>query len=436
MFSRINASGFTGMGLVMGAGAVAALVSFMPAARADTPEQTAARELLIASSKAIKASTGLSYKAKRTTDIPGFVVGGEGELTTMRGATPAQFSFSGKGKLEVPGLPTPDFHFAMIEGARVQWLDDARKALLERPVSNNPPVPEGVTQAGRVQQLLIPPVMFDAEPFIDELRQAEVDGKMTSMAMSVTGTESIGGVECDAVKVIIKEGHTERRVWIAKSDKLPRKYEQARVNKGRVAQVWELSGLKVVEGMKLSDVELKVPAAYAVDRQAASPAAQPTPANPANPMPRVTTPPMSQPGGPQVGQLAPTLSGTLAGGEAFDMKALEGKAAVLTFFSPMFPKSLDSLQAAASAAGGVEASKVNFVQIGSRAEMVKPELMKQALTGVASLGPGVVADSKAIEAYSLRAFPTTVVLGADGKVAAVFEGAVTPEQIKEALKAK
>lgn len=417
---------------------VAALVCFMPgAAQADTPEQAAARELLVASGKAIKQSVGLTYKAKRTTDIPGFTVGGEGTLKTLRGATPMQFSFSGKGKLDVPGLASPDFHFAMIEGARAQWIDEGRKALLERPATGVTPVPEGVTQAGRVQQLLIPPVMFDAEPFTDELRQFEVDGKMTSMAMSVTGSEAIGGVDCDVVRIVIKEGHTERKVWIAKADRLPRKYEQARINKGRVAQVWELSELTVASAMKTSDIELAVPAGYAVDRQAAQ-APQQAQANPASAMPRVTAPQPSAMGGPQLGQITPTLSGTVvpAGGgnpSAFDMKAIAGKPAVITFFSPLFPKSLDSLQAAAAAASGMDPGRATFVQVGARGDMVKPEVMAQALGAAASLGPAVQADAKSIEAFSLRAFPTTVVLNAEGKVAAVFEGPVTPEQIKNAV---
>jgi hypothetical protein len=425
------------------AGATLAPVIAPALVLADTPEQANARALLVASSQAIKANPGLTFKAKRTTDLPGFTVGGEGALKTLRGGTPVQFSFSGKGRLDVPGLPTPDFHFAMIEGARTQWIDDNRKALIDRPVTSTPPVPDGATQAGRVQQLLIPPVLFDAEPFTDELRQFEVDGKMTSMAMSVTGSEAVGGVDCDVVRVVIKEGQTERRVWIAKTDKLPRKYEQARVNRGRVAQVWELTDLTIVAGMKPSDIELVAPAGYAVDRQTTPPASAIAPANPAGPIPRVTAPAPSPMGGPQIGQVSPDISGVLvapAGGTQpqapFDMKSLAGKPAVITFFSPLFPRSLDSLQAAAAAASGLEAGKVTFVQVGTRSELVKPEAMAAALGGAASLGPAVRAEARTIEAFSLRAFPTTVVLSAEGKVAAVFEGPVTPEQITGAVTGK
>jgi hypothetical protein len=405
-----------------------ALVSPTAHARlADTPQQAQAREALVASAAAIKQARALSFKSVMKTEMPGLSLGGSGQVRLIRGATPDKHSFAAIGELTVPGLSEPKVNFAMLEGARVQWIDDARKQLIDRPTSTSAPIPDGQGQAGRSRDVMIMPPLQELEPFDTLLRQFEVDGAMTSMPMEITGQEDVGGVACDVVKVVLKAGDSERRVWIGKADKLPRRYEEARVRQARVARTWEVSDVQVLKDAKPADLEMKAPAGYAVDKQTAP---APAPAAAGQPQ-RMKQPEVAAPGGPTIGQDAPLLAAQTIDGQPYDTGALKGKPYLISFWGPLFTESVEAMTMGAQAA---KAAGIAHVSVIARLPAGTSPADAAKMTTDANASSVVLTGADAaLAAFNVRGFPSTALVGADGKVLGFFEGRVTGEQLGAAM---
>lgn len=411
---------------------------FVPAlvstAYAQAPAtQAEARALIEAAAKKLADNRGIAYTVEHEYAGAGLSIGGKGTIKFLRGDAPVDqnSSFSGTGLLNVPMLEDGNFNLASIQGKVVQWIDDKRKALVERPTKVDP-VPQGVSQAGNVRSLLVPPFLMEVAPFTEELRTTQVGDAMQGLKMEILRDEDMDGVKCAVIRVELKAGATERVIAIGREDKLPRFYEQARTpGGGRIARFWKLSKVSLHSDWTHDGLRLKAPEGFAMDIQA--PIA--TAPAPVNDLPAKPAEPMAVPtGGPQVGQVLPALSGTV-GGKAFDPAALSGKPAVIVFWSPLFPASEGVLRAASAAAG--DAAQVVGVscRTSPSAGLLNLDAKQLGDKYAAWGGKGTLLNDAdaSIAAFSIRGFPTTVVINAEGRVAGVFEGSVKAEDLASSL---
>lgn len=411
---------------------------FVPAlvatAYAQAPAtQAEARALIEAAAKKLADNKGITYTVEHEYAGAGLSIGGKGNIKFLRGDAPVDqnSSFAGTGVLNVPMLEDGNFNLASIQGKVVQWIDDKRKALVERPTKIEP-VPQGVSQAGNVRSLLIPPFLMEVAPFTEELRTTQVGDAMQGLKMEILRDEDMDGVKCAVIRIELKAGTTERVIAIGRDDKLPRFYEQARTpGGGRIARFWKLSKVSLHSDWTHDGLRLKAPEGYATDIQApvaAAPAA-------VNDLPPKPPEPSAVPtGGPQIGQILPALIGSV-NGAAFDAAQLKGKPAIIVFWSPLFPASEGVIRAASAAAGDA----AHLVGVACRTSPATGLLNMDAkqlgdkFTAWGGKGTLLSDADASIAAFSVRGFPTTVVVNGEGRVAGVFEGSVKAEDLATSL---
>ena len=407
-----------------------ALVGSLAWAAPDTAAE--ARALLEAASKNVASTKGVSFTGTFSTMGMGLSMGGTGAMNLVRGTDPLDktSSFSGTGNLQVPALADGAFNFAMLKGETVQWIDSQRKALVQRG-SKVEPVTPGAEQAARALALLFPPFLLEANPFETELKTTEVDGAMKGLTMQVLRDEPVGGVNCAVISGAIKEGETERLIWVGRDDKYPRGYEQARTRGARIGRTWMMTNVALHPDWTHDSIALKAPEGFATDIQAA-PAPQPTTNNlPPKPVQQ----PTAQPGGPQLGQAAPVITGKSEAG-AFSMDLLKGKPAIVVFWSPLFPASAGPLKAVAEVGKGEAGKGAAVIALAVRAESMDRPALGAAFTNLGGpAGATLLTDANdSLTAYTVRGFPSTVVINAEGRVVGFFEGDVTVAELNAALK--
>lgn len=162
-------------------------------------------------------------------------------------------------------------------------------------------------------------------------------------------------------------------------------------------------------------------AAVACGRESAAP--------PSSGAPQSTAPPASKP----AGKAAPafTVKAFTSGGETLDLAALRAKGPVVVNFFESWCGTCNHEQPDIDAAATAYAGRVSFVGLSNR-DTVKDGLEYAERHKV----PYPLAHAPAVwEDYGVPFQPATVVISADGRELKRWQGAVTEEQLTEALDA-
>lgn len=394
---------------------------------ADDPE---ARKLLTECAGAVTRMGPTAFKIHYATDKAAMVIDGHAEVRFVRNtAVPNDSTFFGKGRLQMPALDKPDFFVSRYKDdagkLRVAYQDDAAKAVIDRPEGPGPDGKEtdGNRQMGLVLRSMLPPSLISPTPFSDELKVSTAGNDSIKTPCVFMPDEKIGDETCKVVRVIFKEGAAERKVWIG-SDKLPRRYEQFR---NGLSRYWEITDLKKLAGPEAADADkLKVPEGYRLDKQdigGIKPAA-PASADPQIPA-QVTPAP-----GPAIGQIAPDFDLKTADGAGVSLNSLKGQTLIVTFGGSMFPQSWPAQSRLAQAVAG---RPVKLVSIACRESA--PDRAAKAFADAHAQGPLLLGGDETARLYNARGFPSTVVIGADGKVKAFYEGQVNAAELGAVLDA-
>ncbi|HEX8878076.1 MAG TPA: redoxin domain-containing protein [Phycisphaerales bacterium] len=141
------------------------------------------------------------------------------------------------------------------ERQSITWVDNQAKTVFTRPFGQ-------ARQLKTLQMIngLRMPNLTGDRPLGEEISQS---------VMKIVGQEDIGGVPCDVVVAGTSlEGQGNRKkVWIAKSDSLPRRIDNIIDSKLISATVTlELTNLKLDESLSREAIEIKPPEGYAVDK--------------------------------------------------------------------------------------------------------------------------------------------------------------------------
>lgn len=138
------------------------------------------------------------------------------------------------------------------------------------------------------------------------------------------------------------------------------------------------------------------------------------------------------PKAPAVGMDAPVLSLSLLGGGEERLEDLRGRVVVLDFWATWCPPCVKSLPvvhrvAAELAPSGLVLLAVNRDDGPGREERVKAFLERHGLGDL----PVALDDGMAAGSFGVRALPTLVIVGRDGRVQAAHVGAMGEEALRD-----
>ncbi len=316
---------------------------------------------------------------------------------------------------------------------KLTWTDNAKRTINIRRIN---PEPRDMPGPARLMHLVN---LLRDDAFAETLSRAE--------SLAHEGVRSAGGEACDVVLVSFPKAqpgrggpsHTAERWFIARSDKLPRRFEQI-TDAGMIkySLVTELSNL-VVAPQTPEDLDIHRPEGYTVSDQTAARAAPSVTApalpsgQPANPgitdaAPGVSTPATAQP----AARPAPPFSFTPDGGSKVDNATQQGRVTVLYFWGTwcipcraVSPKVSEMATAFADRPVDVFAPAIRERD----AEAPRAYLADQGYAHRLVLGVDNLAS-----AFRVRVYPTIVVVGPDGNIA--FEGHPGPDRTPDALTAE
>jgi len=160
---------------------------------------------------------------------------------------------TGNGTVAKETTPT-DFDVVWDRQA-ITWVDNQAKTVYTRPFGQA----KNFRGLQMINGLRIPSISGD-RPLGEELSQT---------VMQLQGTEDVAGVPCDVVVTgtALEGNGSRKKVWIAKSDSLPRKLENIIDSKLINASTSvELSNMKVNETIPPERATIVAPAGYAVDK--------------------------------------------------------------------------------------------------------------------------------------------------------------------------
>ncbi|MGH7132817.1 MAG: TlpA family protein disulfide reductase [Phycisphaerales bacterium] len=384
-----------------------------------------AKKTLEDSAKAIKAAPGFTFHVKRWMDgMPMLKYGGEADFKMVRTATPATtLGYYAKGKTDIPGQGEQNTEVLSFDGAWITWIDEAKKTVFEHPIG---PGTEAAGVYFRTKITLVPPILFDDEPYAAELKA----GKMVMEAPA-----EVKGEACKVIRVTLKDGDAERLIYVGVNDNLPRRFEQIKImGNGKMAPVWEISAMKA-EKHDLAKMKIETPSGYTRDkRDALAPVAAPAPKpTPGTPDATKALGPVLPGGLLRVGADAPAFDLPVIGKgtDKVSLASLKGNAVVLTFWGTRFPQSLEMLPVMEEVNKAFAGKSVKMYSIASRED--SPEAVGAWVEGAKPGVPALLAAQATPDAYGVRGFPSTIILDGTGKVIQCIEGPASVSSITTAV---
>lgn len=419
----------------------------------------AAKQLIEESVKSMQESKSIAFKVSQTMPGPSGSAGDGSVMNVkmLRGdkAAPLKINYTGdlmifaEGKKKVSVLiehmdqPAPPP--AQIR-RRITWVDDGQKKVLTQQTGNGSGADVWVARCER--NLLGPYEPNGKNPFENELRARKIE---------IVEAKEVDGQPCQVIKITMDD-QNERTLILGTVDKLPRFFEQRR---GKIARSWTFSEVSDKD-LTDKDLEVAVPAGYKkevmpdpVPPAPKAPTAPTTPTMPATPATPAAQPadpskvapngdlpePKPQgmrltPGGLRPGAEVPAFELAGVDGKTVRMADLKGKTTVLAFWGPQFDSSGAVAQAVNDFAK-VNAGSVNAVGVACRLVGDNDvNAVKQFWTEKNFAFTGALNGDDLASRLNVRGFPSVMIIDAEGKAKAFFEGAVTAEMITSAVSAK
>ncbi|MGH7242272.1 MAG: redoxin family protein [Phycisphaerales bacterium] len=284
---------------------------------------------------------------------------------------------TGSGTVAKESTPT-DFDVVWDRQA-ITWVDNQAKTVYTRPFGQA----KNFRGLQMINGLRIPSISGD-RPLGEELAQT---------VMVLQGTEDVAGVPCDVVVTgtALEGNGSRKKVWIAKSDSIPRKLENIIDSKLINASTSvELSNMKVNETIPPERSSIATPAGFAVDK---------------------TEPVVNKP--IKLDKLAvPDFELSQPDGTKVSKASLAGNVAVIQFWGTWSNPSKRSHAELQQLADSYKAKGVKFFIASVREKDAEgvAAYMKEANISMPVL---MEADSLA-ERLDVQSVPTVIVIGADG----------------------
>lgn len=374
-----------------------------------------AKKILDEAAQAMRGYEGVTFKAKRSaTGMLAPIVDSETSVKIWRpkGAKSATVMVDGRTKR--PGESDKKQTF-VFDGQKASWLDWDANKLLERPVGD----------IGYNSELTIA-----RQTFLEEWdMEKPFDREFTLGVLKKTGSDSVNGEVCDIVEATTAANDRNFTWAISAKDRLPRRFSRGTGKAKIFDETLNITDVKTDVKLSAKDFEIAMPTGFVKDSQLTPPpaAGTPVPATPVVPAAPVKPPEMGLP----KGTAAPAINAKDTAGKEHSLASMKGSVVVLQFWGPMFKPSVASLSKAAAVAEQVKGEKVAFVGVACR-EMTEGSAAK--VWGEQKMAyPLIAAGDQIATDYKIAGFPSFVVVGADGNVAAFFQDFPGETQLKDAI---
>lgn len=372
----------------------------------------ALRAMFEQASQRIRDARTISFhcKATPTGSLAGKMAAAEANVRMHRPDASAlhwQFRATGSGGRD-PDQPPIPFDVTW-DRQNLAWLDTPARKLFERPY-NGPKVPLVQAAVAAVPTLLREPAPFTRE--------------MAAEALTLEGTETIGGVKCDVVAVRYRPKTGLTRYWLAESDRLPRKIELIGESTAYPnSTIYELTDLKIDEPFTAEQITLPLPDGFERDSTIPTPTPAVQPVTPAG----TTTNPPGEPGATQAQASphketfppAPAFELTGPDGAKVSLASMKGSVVVLYFWGTW---SLPSRKADPQVQALHEAFKDRGVKVlGLSVREKTREAPAEFLRSQARTYLNLPEADAVARRYTVVRFPTFVLIDADGGLRRTFD---------------
>lgn len=389
----------------------AALVTAVCAGQTFGQVADDAKAVLTDSAKAIRATTGVTFKVKKSgTGMLKDIIDSDGTVKFWKPAGAQNATWLIEGRVKQPGKADKKL-VVMSDGSKAAWLDFEQNMLVER----------AVTDSAAMQELalcreILNPEWTNPTPFNREMTQF---AKLTK-----TGVDNVGGVVCDIVEAMPATGDRNVTWAIGVQDKLPRRVELGTGNAAqKIAMITEVSDLKPAT-FTAKDFEIAMPSGFTKSAMPAQ--SQPVPAPSAAPVPPVEL-------GLKPGTAAPAFSAKAADGSEVSLGSMKGNVVVLEFWGTMFKSSTANADAMKSLASEMGGKGVKMVGLSCREMNDGAAAAWWTKSGLPY--PLVNKADKIAADFKVSGYPTYYVIGKDGNVSAFFQDFPGTDKLKDAVTA-
>jgi len=376
-----------------------------------------AKKILDEAAQAMRGYEGVSFKAKRSaTGMLAPIVDSETTVKIWRAKGAKAATVMVDGRTKRPGESDKKQTF-VFDGQKASWLDWDANKLFERPVGD----------IGFNSELTIA-----RQTFLEEWdMENPFEREMTLGVLKKTGSDSVNGEVCDIVEATTAANDRNFTWAISAKDRLPRRFSRGTGKAKIFDETLNITDVKTDVKFTAKDFEIALPTGFVKDSQLTPPPAfgTPMPAQPAVPTAPVKAPEMGLP----KGSAAPGFNAKDTTGKEHSLASMKGGVVVLQFWGPMFKPSVASLPKAAAVAEQAKGQKVTFVGIACR-EMTEGTAAK-VWTEQKMSYPLIAAGDQIATDYKVAGFPSFVVIGADGNIAAFFQDFPGEGPLMEAIAA-
>lgn len=369
-----------------------------------------AKKVLEESAAAMHKTQSMTYKARKSgTGMLKDIIDADGTITFWRPAA-GEFMFMVDGRVKQPGKADKK-QMSVHTPKTVTWLNWETNTMMQRSATDN----AAVSESNIAKQLFLEE-FISATPFEREIKMGKLSKK---------GVDEVNGEVCDIIEATPMDESRNFTWAISVKDRLPRRLE---IGTGkaqqRIAMITEITDLQT--GMKLTEknFEIAMPVGFEKDFKVA---AAPTPA----PAPAVTPAPAPVDVGLKPGTPAPAFTLKTVDGKTISNADLKGNVAVLEFWGSIFKQATAHSAEMQALSDDFKGQKVSFVGLACR------ELNPTAATGywtANKMSYPLVADGNTVaNDFKVSGFPSYVVIGPDGNVAAFFQSFPGKDQLRTAV---
>lgn len=369
-----------------------------------------AKQVLDESAAAMQKTQSITYKAKKSaTGMLKDIIDADATVKFLRPAA-NDFIFSVEARVKQPGKADKK-QMSVHTPKTVTWLDWEKNIKFQRPVSDN----SAMSETTIAREFMVD-MFTSANPFERELKM----GKLTKK-----GVDQVNGEVCDIIEAALMDESRNFTWAISVKDRLPRRLEIGTGKAAnRITMVTELTDVQPGAKLTAADFVIALPTGFTEDLKAETAVVNPT-----TPAPTIAPVPVDV--GLKPGTAAPAFTIKTADGKTMTNADIKGNVAVLEFWGTMFKQATAHSAEMQALSDDFKGQKVNFVGLACR------ELNEKAAANywtANKMGYALVPDGNAVaNDFKVAGFPSYVVIGPDGNVAAFFQSFPGKEPLRTAV---
>jgi peroxiredoxin len=372
-----------------------------------------AKKVLEESAAAMQKTQSMTYKSKKSgTGMLKDIIDADGTITFWRPAA-GDYMYMVDGRVKQPGKQDKK-QMSVHTPKTVTWLNWETNTMFQRPATDT----SAISESNIAKQLFLEE-FISTTPFEREIKMGKLSKK---------GVDQVNGEVCDIIEATPMDESRNFTWAISVKDRLPRRLE---IGTGkaqqRIAMITEITDVTVGAPMSAKNFEIAMPTGFVKDFKVAE--AVPAPA----PAPAATPAPAPVDIGLKPGTPAPAFTLKTVDGKSMTNADMKGNVAVMEFWGTIFKQATAHSAEMQALADDFKGQKVNFVGLACRE--LNPTAAQGYWTANKMSYPLVADGNQVANDFKVSGFPSYVVIGPDGNVAAFFQSFPGKDQMRAAVTA-